>query len=159
MACGRVRSADGPFIDQITRDIADAMRQKNQSALAPLRMLKAAIMNKEVEKGRALDDAESLQVVNALVKQRRDSIEQFKAGGRQDLVDREQSEVTFLQQYLPPAADDAAIAAAVEAAVAATGASGPKDMGKVMKDVMARLAGQTVDGRALSEAVKKRLAG
>ena len=147
------------LIEQVTRDIADAMRQKNQVTLAPLRMLKAALMNKEVEKGRALDDAESLQVVNALVKQRRDAIEQFTAGGRQDLVDREQAEVVFLQRYLPPAADEAAIAAAIDAAVIETGAAGPKDMGKVMKAVMARLAGQTVDGRLLSEAVKKRLAG
>jgi len=147
------------LIDQITHDIAEAMKQKNQATLAPLRMLKAAIMNKEVEKGRSLDDAESLQVVNSLVKQRRDSIEQFKAGGRQDLVDREQAEVVFLQRYLPPAADEAAIAAAIEAAVAATGASSPKDMGKVMKEVGGRLAGLTVDGRLLSEKVKKRLAG
>ena len=147
------------LIEQITHDIAEAMKQKNQATLAPLRMLKAAIMNKEVEKGRSLDDAESLQVVNSLVKQRRDSIEQFKAGGRQDLVDREQAEVVFLQRYLPPAADEAAIAAAIEAAVAATGASSPKDMGKVMKDVTGRLAGLTVDGRLLSETVKKRLAG
>src|SRR4029453_8340730 len=91
------------LIEQITHDIADAMKQKNQATLAPLRMLKAAIMNKEVEKGRSLDDAESVQVVNSLVKQRRDSIEQFKAGGRQDLVDREHAEVVFLQRYLPPA--------------------------------------------------------
>jgi uncharacterized protein YqeY len=147
------------LIEQITHDIADAMKQKNQATLAPLRMLKAAIMNKEVEKGRSLDDAESVQVVNSLVKQRRDSIEQFKAGGRQDLVDREQAELVFLQRYLPPAADDAAIAAAIEAAIAATGASSPKDMGRVMKDVTGRLAGLTVDGRLLSETVKKRLAG
>src|SRR4029453_17597255 len=147
------------LIEQITHDIADAMKQKNQATLAPLRMLKAAIMNKEVEKGRSLDDAESLQVVNSLVKQRRDSIEQFKAGGRQDLVDREQAEVVFFQRYLPPAADEAAIAAAIEAAVAATGASSPKDMGKVMKEVGGRLAGLTVDGRLLSEKVQKRLVG
>ena len=147
------------LIEQITHDIAEAMKQKNQATLAPLRMLKAAIMNKEVEKGRSLDDAESVQVVNSLVKQRRDSVEQFKAGGRQDLVDREQAEVEFLQRYLPPAADDAAIAAAIEAAIAATGASSPKDMGKVMKDVTGRLAGLTVDGRLLSETVKNRLAG
>ena len=107
-------------------------------------------MNKEVEKGRALDDAESLQVVNSLVKQRRDSIEQFAAGGRQDLVDREQAEVEFLQRYLPPAADEAAIGAAIEAAVVETGASGPKDMGKVMKAVMAP-AGGTDRGRAGGE--------
>jgi uncharacterized protein len=147
------------LIEQITHDIAEAMKQKNQATLAPLRMLKAAIMNKEVEKGRSLDDAESLQVVNSLVKQRRDSIEQFKAGGRQDLVDREQAEVVFLQRYLPPAADEAAIGAAIEAAIAATGAASPKDMGKVMKEVTGRLAGLTVDGRLLSEKVKKRLAG
>jgi uncharacterized protein YqeY len=145
------------LIDQVTRDIADAMRQKSQATLAPLRMLKAAIMNREVEKGRPLDDTESAQVVAALVKQRRDSIEQFLAGGRQDLVDREQGEVACLERYLPPTVDAAAITAAIEAAVAETGAAGPKDMGKVMKAVMARLAGGTVDGNALSEAVKKRL--
>jgi uncharacterized protein YqeY len=147
------------LVDQVTHDIADAMRQKDQATLAPLRMLKAALMNREVEKGRALDEAESLQVVNSLVKQRRDSVEQFRAGGRTDLADREQAELEFLQRYLPPAADEAAIAHAIEAAIAETGAVSPKDMGKVMKAVTAKLAGQTVDGRALSEAVKKRLAG
>ena len=147
------------LLERVTQDIGDAMRQKDQAALAPLRMLKAAIMNREVEKKRALDEAESLQVVNALVKQRRDSIDQFRAGGRTDLVDREQAEVDFLQRFLPPAADESAISAAIDAAIAETGAAGPKDMGKVMKAVTARLAGQTVDGRALSEAVKKKLAG
>ena len=145
------------LLEQITKDIADAMRRKDQAALAPLRMLKAALMNKEVEKGRPPDDAESTQVVMALVKQRRDSIEQFRAGGRQDLVDREQAEVVFLERYLPPAADDAAINQAIEAAVTETGASGPKDMGKVMKAVMAKLMGLTVDGRTVSELVKTRL--
>jgi uncharacterized protein YqeY len=147
------------LLDQITHDIADAMRQKDQATLAPLRMLKAALMNREVEKGRALEDAESLAVVNALVKQRRDSVEQFRAGGRTDLADREQAELEFLQRYLPPAADEATIAQAIDAAIAETGAASPKDMGKVMKAVTAKLAGQTVDGRALSEAVKKKLAG
>jgi uncharacterized protein YqeY len=145
------------FLDRITNDIADAMRRRDQAALAPLRMLKTALTNREVEKGRALDDAESLQVVGALVKQRRDSIDQFRAGGRPELADREQAEVDLLQRYLPPAADDQAIAAAVEAAVAETGAAGPKDMGKVMKNALARLSGLTVDGRAVSEFVKNRL--
>jgi len=145
------------LLEQITKDIADAMRRKDQATLAPLRMLKAALMNKEVEKGRPPDDAESTQVVMALFKQRRDSIEQFRAGGRQDLVDREQAEVVFLERYLPPAADDAAINQAIEAAVTETGASGPKDMGKVMKAVMAKLMGLTVDGRTVSELVKTRL--
>lgn len=145
------------LFDQVTKDIADAMRQKDQISLAPLRMLKAALMNKEVEKGRALDAAESLQVVGSLVKQRRDAAAQFQAGHRMDLADKETAEVAFLQRYLPPAADEGAITAAIEAAIAETGAVGPKDMGKVMKSVSARLAGQTVDGRALSDAVKKRL--
>jgi uncharacterized protein len=147
------------LLERVTHEIGEAMKNKDQAALAPLRMLKAAIMNREVEKKRALDEAESLQVVNALVKQRRDSIDQFKAGGREDLATREQAEVDFLQRYLPPAADETAVAAAIDAAIAETGAAGPKDMGKVMKAVSTRLAGQTVDGRALSEAVKKKLAG
>jgi uncharacterized protein YqeY len=147
------------LMERVTQDIASAMREKNQASLAPLRMLKAALMNREVEKGRALDEAESLQVVASLVKQRRDSVDQFRAGGRQDLVDREQAEIVFLERYQPPAADPAAVARAIEAAITETGATGPKDMGKVMKAVMTHLAGMTVDGRALSEAVKKRLAG
>jgi uncharacterized protein YqeY len=147
------------LFDQVTKDIGDAMRQRDQASLAPLRMLKAALMNREVEKGRALDEAESLQVVNSLVKQRRDSIDQFRAASRHDLADREQAEVAFLQRYLPPAADEATIQKTIEEAIVETGAAGPKDMGKVMKAVTARLAGQTVDGRAISEAVKKRLAG
>ena len=142
------------LMQKITADIADAMRQKNQTTLAPLRMLKAALMNREVEKGRALDDGESLQVVSSLVKQRRDSVEQFRAGGRHDLADREQAEIGLLEQYLPPAADPAAIDQAVTAAIAETGALGPKDMGKVMKAVMTRLAGQTVDGKVVSDRVK-----
>jgi uncharacterized protein YqeY len=122
-------------------------------------MLKAALMNREVEKGRGLDDAESLQVVNSLVKQRRDAAEQFTAGGRPELAEKEQAEIRFLQRYLPPAADAETIAAAIDAAIQETGAAGPKDMGKVMKAVTTRLAGLSADGRAVSDAVKKRLAG
>jgi len=147
------------LLEQVTKEIGDAMRRKDQAALAPLRMLKAALMNKEVEKSHVLDEAESLQVVNALVKQRRDSAEQFRAGNRIDLADKEQSEIAFLERYLPPAADPGAITAAVEAAVLETNAAGPKDMGKVMKVVMSKLAGMSVDGRAVSEAVKNRLSG
>lgn len=147
------------LLERVTQDIAGAMRQKDQAALSPLRMLKAALMNKEVEKGRALDDAESVQVVNALVKQRRDAIEQFTAGGRVDLAERERAEIVFLERFLPPAADAETVAAAIEAAVAETGATSAKDMGRVMKSVTAKLAGQTIDGRAISEAVKKRLNG
>ena len=146
------------LLEQVTHDIAEAMRRKDQAVLAPLRMLKAALMNREVEKKRPLDQSESIQVVNSLVKQRRDSAEQFKAGSRQDLVDKEEAEVAFLQRYLPAAADEATVQAAIEAAIAETGASGPQDMGKVMKAATAKLTGQTVDGRTLSEKVKARLA-
>ena len=145
------------LFDTVTAEIGDAMRRKDQASLAPLRMLKAALMNKEVEKGRSLDESESLQVVGALVKQRRDAADQFGKAGRQELADRELAEITFLERFLPPAADAGAIAAAVEAAVTETGATNAKDMGKVMKATMARLAGLSVDGRAVSEAVKKRL--
>jgi uncharacterized protein YqeY len=122
-------------------------------------MLKAAFMNREVEKGRALDDGEARQVVQSLVKQRRDSIEQFAKGGRQDLVDKETAEIVVLETYLPPAADPALISRAVDEAIAETGAASPKDMGRVMKAAMARLVGQTVDGKAVNELVRKKLGG
>ena len=143
--------------NKVAADITAAMKAKDAARLSALRMLKAAIMNKEVEKGRALDEAESLQVVNALVKQRRDSIEQFSNAGRVDLVDKETAEVTVLEHYLPPAASAEDIDAAVLEAIAETGASSPKDMGKVMKAVMPRLAGKNADGRAVSEAVRRKL--
>jgi uncharacterized protein YqeY len=134
------------------------MKAKAATTLTALRMLKTALTNKSIEKGRTLDDAEELQVVNALVKQRRDSIEQFEAAGRHELAAKERAEIAVLETYLPPAASDADIAAAVEAAVAATGASSAKDMGKVMKAVMSALAGKTVDGKRVNELVRQRLA-
>jgi uncharacterized protein YqeY len=148
-----------PLFDEVTTAIADAMRQRDAARLSALRMLKAAFMNREVEKGRALDDAEARQVVNSLVKQRRDSIEQFLKGGRQDLVDKETAEIAILESYLPAAADPAVVDAAVTDAIAETGATSAKDMGRVMKAAMARLAGQTVDGKAVNELVRKKLSG
>lgn len=148
-----------PFIDTVTTAIAAAMREHDAPRLSTLRMLKAALMNRSVEKKRDLDDAESLQVVHALVKQRKDSIEQFTSGGRLDLAEKEAAEIKILETYLPPALDPAAVDAAVVAAIAETGAASPKDMGKVMKAAMARLSGQTVDGKVLSELVKSKLAG
>lgn len=147
------------LIDEVSAAIADAMRRQEAPRLSALRMLKAALMNREVEKGRALDDAESRQVVNSLVKQRRDSIEQFTKGGRQDLVDKENAEIAILDQYLPPPADPAALERAVADAIAETGAASLKDMGRVMKAAMARLSGQSVDGRLVNDLVKKKLAG
>ena len=141
----------------LSADIVSAMKSKDQTRLIALRMLKTALTNKSIEKGRALDQAEELQVVSTLVKQRKDSIEQFTRGGRQDLADKEQAEIAVLNAYLPAAASDDDVAAAVSAAIAETGASSAKDMGKVMKAVMAALAGKTVDGKKVSEAVKARL--
>ena len=120
-------------------------------------MLKAAVMNKGVEKGRDLDDAEVMQVIASLVKQRRDSIEQFTNAGRTDLVEKETAELNVLQAYLPAAATPEEINAAVAEAIAETGASSPKDMGKVMKAVMPKLAGKNADGKAVNEAVRRTL--
>ena len=135
------------------------MRQHDPVRLTALRMLKAALMNREVERGRALDASESQQVVASLVKQRRDSIDQFVKGGRQDLADKESAEIRVLEAYLPPAADPAVIDRAVVDAIAETGATSPKDMGRVMKAAMARLAGQSVDGKTVNELVRAKLAG
>jgi uncharacterized protein len=146
-----------PLEQTLSADIVTAMKAKDQTRLVALRMLKTALTNKSIEKGRALDVPEELQVVAMLVKQRRDSIEQFTKGGRQDLADKEQAEIAVLNGYLPAAASDDEVAAAVAAAVAETGAASVKDMGKVMKATMASLAGKTVDGKKVSEAVKARL--
>jgi uncharacterized protein YqeY len=143
--------------DKVGADIAAAMKARDATRLSALRMLKAAVMNKGVEKGRDLEDAEILQVVSSLVKQRRDSIEQFEKGGRRDLVEKETAEIAVLQAYLPPAASPEEIDAAVAEAVAETGASSPKDMGKVMKAVMPKLAGKNADGKAVNEAVRRTL--
>jgi len=143
--------------DQVGADIAAAMKARDASRLSALRMLKAAVMNKGVEKGRDLDDAEVLQVIASLVKQRRDSIEQFSKAGRTDLVDKETAELNILQAYLPAGATPEEINAAVAEAIAETGASSPKDMGKVMKAVMPKLAGKNADGKAVNEAVRRSL--
>jgi uncharacterized protein YqeY len=133
------------------------MKAKEPIRLSALRMLKAAIMNKGIEKSHDLDDAEVLQVVSTLVKQRRDSIEQFAKAGRTDLVDKESAEIKILEEYLPPAASAEEIDAAIAAAISETGASSVKDMGKVMKAVMPRLAGKNADGRVVNEAVRRKL--
>jgi uncharacterized protein YqeY len=143
--------------ERVGTEIAQAMKARDAARLSALRMLKAAIMNKGVEKGRDLEDAEILQVVAALVKQRRDSIEQFAKAGRTDLVDKETREIAVLEEYLPPAATADEIDAAVAAAIAETGAQSPKDLGKVMKAVMPRLAGKSADGKAVNEAVRRKL--
>jgi hypothetical protein len=146
-----------PLVDEVSTAIAEAMRQKDATRLSALRMLKAAFMNKDVEKGHGLDDTEARQVVTSLVKQRKDSIEQFTKAGRQDLVDKEAAEILILEAYLPPAADPAAVDAAVTEAITETGATSAKDMGRVMKAAMARLVGQNVDGKTVNELVRRKL--
>ena len=143
--------------EQVAQDITAAMKARDQTRLSALRMLKAAIVNKGVEKGRDLEDAEILQVVSSLVKQRRDSIEQFSKAGRTDLVDKESGEIAVLERYLPPAASAEEVDAAVAAAIAESGATSPKDIGKVMKAVMPKLAGKNADGRTINEAVRRKL--
>jgi len=145
--------------EQISRDITEAMKAKDPARLSALRMAKAALMNGEVAKGRALEEAEAQQVLASLLKQRRDSIEQFTAAGRQDLVDKETAEVAVLERYAPPSASAAELEQAVVAAITETGATTAKDMGRVMKAVMSSLAGKSVDGKAVNELVRKKLAG
>ena len=143
--------------DKVNGDIATAMKAKDAARLSALRMMKAAIINKGVEKGHDLDDAEVLQVLTSLVKQRRDSIEQFSKAGRTDLVNKETAEIAVLEEYLPPAASADEIDAAVAAAIAETAAASAKDMGKVMKAVMPKLAGKHADGKTVNEAVRRKL--
>ena|SRR5436190_15054751 len=143
--------------EQIAKDMTAAMKARDQAKLSALRMAKAALMNGEVAKGRALDDAESQQVLASLIKQRRDSIEQFTAGGRLELADKERAELAILEVYAPPAVSSADIEQAIDAAITETGATSAKDMGRVMKAVMAALTGRTVDGKTVNELVRKRL--
>jgi hypothetical protein len=147
------------LVEQVSAGIADAMKKHDAVRLSTLRMLKAALMNREIERGHTLDDGESLQVVASLVKQRKDSIEQFTQGGRLELADKERAEIRVLETYLPAAAEPAVVEQAVADAIQETGATSPKDMGRVMKAVLARLAGQTIDGKAVNELVRRKLAG
>jgi uncharacterized protein YqeY len=147
------------LIERISKDIADAMRSREQTRLAALRMAKAALMNSEVQRGRALEDPEAQQVIASLIKQRRDSIDQFTKGGRHDLADKEAAEIGVLEAYVPPPVSAAEIDAAVDAAIAETAASSAKDLGRVMKAVMNGLSGRTVDGKAINEAVRRKLGG
>jgi len=147
------------MLTDVNARITAAMKAHDAPTLSALRMLKTALTNKEVEKGRALEPAEAFQVVASLIKQRRDSIEQFQRGGRPDLVEKEQFEAALLEAMMPPPVSVEEIEAAVAAAVAETGAASPKDMGRVMKAAMAALAGKPVDGKAVNEAVRRKLAG
>jgi uncharacterized protein len=143
--------------DKISQDLMAAMKSKEAERLSVLRMMKAAVKNKEIDLRLELEDAQVAQVLVSLIKQRKDSIEQFTQGGRMDLADKEAAEIKVIEEYLPAAVTDAEIETAVQAAIAETGASSIKDMGKVMKACMARFAGKPVDGGKVSEFVKNKL--
>jgi uncharacterized protein len=142
---------------QIVTDLTAAMKAQDAGRTSTLRMVKAAMMNRQIEKGSELDDDEMQKLLRSLVKQRRDSIEQYEKAGRQELVDKEKAEIDVIETYLPQAASPEQIEHAVAAAIAETGATSMKDMGKVMKAAQAALAGQNADGRLISELVKAKL--
>jgi uncharacterized protein YqeY len=147
-----------PLVDQIQKDIVTAMKEKQELRLSVLRMVKSALHLKSVEKMRPLEDAESLQILQTLLKQRRESVEQFTKGGRQELADKETKEIAIIEEYLPAGASDAEMAKAIEDAIVETGANSPKQMGAVIKAAKAKLEGKTVDGKILSDRVRERLA-
>jgi uncharacterized protein len=145
--------------EKIIGDMTAAMKAKDAGRTSTLRMVKAAITNREKEGGDALTDEDVLKLLRSQLKQRRDSVEQYQKAGRQELVDKEQAEIAVIEAYLPQAASAEEIEQAVNDAVAQTGATSMKDMGAVMKAAIANLTGKNADGRAVSEAVKKRLSG
>jgi uncharacterized protein YqeY len=149
------------LVERIAADLTAAMKAQDAARTSVLRMAKAALRNREIDKKGALDDAEAVKVLQGLVKQREDSVEQFRKANRPELADKEQAEIGVLRSYLPAEASEADVQAAVEKAVAETGANTPKDMGKVMKAALAALAasGRPADGKRVSEAARKALGG
>jgi uncharacterized protein len=147
------------LVERITQDLTAAMKAQDAARTSTLRMAKAALMNKQIDKHGALDDAEATRVLQGLVKQREDAAEQYVKAGRAELAEKERAEGVLLKAYLPAEVTDEEVGAAVEKAVAETGAASPKDMGRVMKAALAALAagGKSVDGKRVNEAVKKRL--
>lgn len=145
------------LIEHIQKDLTAAMKEKDELRLSVLRMVKSALKNKEIEKMRPLENLEALQVLQTLVKQRHESVEQFTKGGRDDLAAKEAREIKIIENYLPPAPNDAEVLRAIEDAIAETGADSPKQMGAVIKAARAKLEGKTVDGKILSDKVRERL--
>lgn len=145
--------------EQVQKDMVAAMRSKEELKLSTLRMMKSALKNKEIEKRVALDEKEEIAVLSTLVKQRKDSIEQFTKGNRPELAKKEADEITIIETYMPKAVGEEEVVAAVRATIAEMGSPTMKDMGNVMKAVMAKFAGARVDGKLVSETVKKELAG
>jgi uncharacterized protein YqeY len=145
------------IVETVEKDLVAALRAQQALKLSVLRMMKAALMNKKVERGKDVDDTEALAVLRTLAKQRHESVEAFRKGGREDLAAKEEAEIKIVEAYLPAGASDEDIDAAVAAAIAETGASTAKDVGKAMKAAMAKLAGKNADGKRVSEKVRARL--
>ena len=147
------------YLERIQNDLTVAMKEKDELRLSVLRMVKSALKHKEIEKIRPLDDLESLQVLQTLVKQRRESVDQFTKGGRNDLAEKERKEITIIEAYLPAAPSDEEIHRAIETAIAEESADSLKQMGAVIKAARAKLEGKAVDGKLLSDKVRERLSG
>ena len=145
------------LLDTIQKDMVTAMKSKDEARLGAVRMIKTALKKQEIDSMKPLDEATELQVMNTLIKQRRDSADLFRKGGREELAAKEEAEIKLIEAYLPAAPSEAELDAAVTEAMTETGANSPKQMGAVMKAAQAKLAGKRVDGKALSELVKKRL--
>ena len=146
-----------PIVDKVNEDLVAAMKSRDELRLSVLRMVKTALKLKQVELSRPVEESEAMAILRMLVKQRHESAEQFRKGGREALAAKEEAEIRIVEEYLPAAATDAEIQAAVAAAIVETGAAGPKDLGKVMKAAKASLAGKNVDGKRLSEIVRAKL--
>lgn len=145
--------------EQVHKDMIESMKTKQELRLETLRMVKSALKSKEIDKRTPLDEKEELQILSTLIKQRKDSIEQFTKGGRQELADKEAKEIEFIEGYMPKSLGEAEIVAVVKSVIAEMGSPTMKDMGTVMKASMAKFGGARVDGKVVSETVKKELAG
>jgi uncharacterized protein len=145
------------LLDQIQKDMIEAMKAKDEARLSTIRMVKTALKKQEIDSMKPLDEATELQVMNTLLKQRREAADLFRKGGREDLAEKEESELGIITRYLPPTATSAELEEAVAAAIAESGATSSKQMGTVMKAAQSRLAGKRIDGKTLSELVKQKL--
>lgn len=146
-----------PLLDRIQKDMIAAMKAKDEARLGTVRMVKAALQKQQIDSMKPLDEAVELQVMNTLIKQRREAADLFRKGGREELAAKEEAEIKLIEGYLPAAPSSSEIEDAVRAAIAETGANSPKQMGIVMKSAQAKLAGKRVDGKTLSELVKQKL--
>jgi uncharacterized protein len=145
------------LLDQIQKDMIEAMKAKDEARLSTIRMIKTALKKQEIDSMKPLDEATELQVMNTLLKQRREAADLFRKGGREDLAEKEESELGIITRYLPPTATSAELEEAVAAAIAESGATSSKQIGTVMKAAQSRLAGKRIDGKTLSELVKQKL--